>query len=908
MELAFREEPTKESELCNEVRRNIFLFAAVASLVALAIHLIGPVIPFLAALIISLVVSVIGTIAALVFSQERTLRAILLALFLPPLLTIGAAIISTRFLSNRALASFTLAALSLGLMYLTIARRHPIHFYREWIFTAANLTPKTRQNRKKIIAGSESSGWKRTAVRLGRIALSLTAFGVVVFLVAVVPAYSPTLAIVVLFVIAIFLNDFRPRDTFRLALKVLSHFLTYGRDASGAAGVWIPETTIKQRRRAIVLAMSLFYLSLSTGLCLYFPADLFAIESQVKREVPQQPSQKEAPSSSTAPQVGSQLAERSPQAIRAAAVDYYGRRLTWSMVKDRNADTHAGVNAILSSIWKTFSLNLRIILLYFVLPALSALVLPNLLVLGLFRHRLLKAEKLRAEMEARDKAGRTQWEWYIDRIRDSQHEAEDPSGRTLRERDHVFLGVEPQLQAPVLIDRRIFSEHCYIVGQSGSGKTSLGIMPLLMQLDRPEDPQPVVIIDLKGDPALFHLAKEQARRCGQMFKFFSPEQGKDSFYFNPFKGFESEHRSPIQLCNLFLDSLSLNHGEGYGRSYYSRQSRLLLFDAINHSSKPRTFPDLLDLIIRLSKNRRYGDCFELLSTIHALEKYKFLSDPSQSVDPERVIHLPEVIEKNQVCYFWLPAAVESISVREIGKLALFCLLSAAIDRQRAGEEPRQVYLFIDEFQRIAGENFRIILEQARSFGIGATLANQTLSDLWTRDFDLRPTVRTNTRLQLYFSVNDTREIKMLSEMSGHEISVMRSVTSGENRPKWFLRQRTSATTWNETIKSRLDTNEIARISDHPQEFIAYVSRGSGYTQFGGLPFPVRTDWPIHEETYRKWSNTPLPNAPLREDGERANIAPRMADKEAREDLRGVAEQIEEKLAREWRAIEERLGY
>ena len=47
----------------------------------------------------------------------------------------------------------------------------------------------------------------------------------------------------------------------------------------------------------------------------------------------------------------------------------------------------------------------------------------------------------------------------------------------------------------------------------------------------------------------------------------------------------------------------------------------------------------------------------------------------------------------------------------------------------------QCYLVVDEFQRIAGENFRIVLEQARSFGLGAILANQTVSDLNTPSVD-----------------------------------------------------------------------------------------------------------------------------------------------------------------------------
>src|SRR5262249_45161984 len=79
---------------------------------------------------------------------------------------------------------------------------------------------------------------------------------------------------------------------------------------------------------------------------------------------------------------------------------------------------------------------------------------------------------------------RTEWQCYVDRLRNSQHTATDEFENRVWEAEHLFLGVEPTLKFPVLIHQRILSEHCYIAGQTGSGKTSLGIMPILIQLIR----------------------------------------------------------------------------------------------------------------------------------------------------------------------------------------------------------------------------------------------------------------------------------------------------------------------------------------------------------------------------------------------------------------------------------------
>ena len=114
-------------------------------------------------------------------------------------------------------------------------------------------------------------------------------------------------------------------------------------------------------------------------------------------------------------------------------------------------------------------------------------------------------------------------------------------------------------------------------------------------------PPPMVIIDLKGDPALFHTvrleAEERRRQLGitdprdprYAFRFFTSEKGKATHHFNPFQSLESSSRSLIQICHLFLDSLSLSHGEGYGRSYYSRKNRHLLYEALEAEPRPRSF-------------------------------------------------------------------------------------------------------------------------------------------------------------------------------------------------------------------------------------------------------------------------------------------------------------------------------
>ena len=326
--------------------------------------------------------------------------------------------------------------------------------------------------------------------------------------------------------------------------------------------------------------------------------------------------------------------------------------------------------------------------------------------------------------------------------------------------------------APLFLHEKILAEHCYIVGPSGAGKSSLGIMPLLIQLmrgaktvsDKLPDPYPVVVLDLKGDAALFHTVRIEAETRGQRFQFFTTEKHSPTHRFNPFRGFDRGSRSIAQLCQLILDALNLNHGKGYGRSYYTERSRNVLARTLKRNRNIQSFDELhaeLRETVARADIRTKGDAFELLSVIEMLTEYRQLvSDPDETIsDTDGIIFMPNVLKNRQVAYFWLPAALESISIGEIAKLVLFNLRVAAQDWKRANpHDPRNVVLVVDELQRVAGENLQGILQDARSFGIHAILANQSLTDLKSQTgFDLAPTIMTNTRVKFFFTSPSERE-------------------------------------------------------------------------------------------------------------------------------------------------------
>ncbi len=496
--------------------------------------------------------------------------------------------------------------------------------------------------------------------------------------------------------------------------------------------------------------------------------------------------------------------------------------------------------------WAYFSLGAGLILNLFFAP----LVLFATLV-GACRFALLDASNAIESPEGRDRVANSHaiapWSRYADRLRSSP---------VTLERKHFWIGSHTSQDYPVLLDKSILKEHAYIVGDSGSGKTALGLMSLVSQIIRAKD-SAVVVLDLKGDNALFQTVRQEALDAGSTFKFFTNELGRHTYAFNPFGQDDVSKLTLNQVCETMLEALNLNHGEGYGRSYFSRVARRWLASMLRQNPSISTFEELYgasEEADNFRDEKERADAFELISVIESLASFEQLNltpDRSQHAAEaaQNAIRMPDVIAKKEVVYFWLPAAVESASVREIAKLALYSLLRSAYLHNRDKVEKDQSFLVIDEFQRIASSNFKIILEQARSMGIEAILANQTISDLVTPEADLRPTVQTNTRFKQCFSATDLLQQDDIMKASGEASYWLTSVSQNQSG---------SSTSQQETILPRMLRNDVIRISDDPLCSVVHVSRGSGYTQFGGWSIPVTSGFTMTIDVYKARGGTPWP--------------------------------------------------
>ena len=443
-------------------------------------------------------------------------------------------------------------------------------------------------------------------------------------------------------------------------------------------------------------------------------------------------------------------------------------------------------------------------------------------------------------------------------------------GRSLDpiERDSLFMGRVAHDGSPVLVPRELLGEHAHFLGDSGAGKTSLGLTPLIEQLGSTGDCS-IIAIDLKADSmellaTLTAAAAEAQRRTGRKIpiKHFSNQVGRSTFSFNPllqpyWKKLELYMRTDIQ-CG----ALGLAYGVDYGQGYYSSANAAVLYHTMKTFPDVTTYRELAERVGYVVANAKRSELhpeirkagIHVQTVLDRLGSFEALNvTPAGNYAPHVIteaIDFTKVFTRPEVHYFHLSSTLAPGSSPEIARLVTYSLLAAATQVQRR----HPVFLVIDEFQRMVASNIEYMLQLARSMGVGVIIANQTMQDLRTSTADLIPPIEANCRYRQWFAVSSAEDRRRLVESSGQtvDLHVTRSYGTGPNGD-------TKNVSYQERIVPRLSDNDILLASDHPKQSIVRISRGAGYAQYGGMPFVVESDYHITPDEYEDRKSMPWPD-------------------------------------------------
>jgi type IV secretory pathway TraG/TraD family ATPase VirD4 len=418
-----------------------------------------------------------------------------------------------------------------------------------------------------------------------------------------------------------------------------------------------------------------------------------------------------------------------------------------------------------------------------------------------------------------------------------------------------------------------------VLGGTGSGKTSLCLVPLIIQLIAQGDSS-IVVFDMKGDGFLFWTTFIEAARAGLPFRWVTIEPGAASFAFNPFTQLHNQKRSVNARAQSLLVSLGLYYGEAYGKTFFQSITLDTLTAFLTKFRDIRSFADLAKYAeARASYTATNTDQENsqhlrmLLRQLAAIEPLNVTSEAP--VRPEVLrdaIDMTDVLTRKQVVFFSLPSLEEELTAKSVSKLGLYSLVHAAKILNRTSKS-LPCYTFVDEFQQVCAENIKILLEMARSMGIYLVLSHQDISQLKTADYDITSTVESCTTFKLSFEASSLAALTQMEEYSGETrertLSWTQPIHAGFDEDnddalssdRAYPKSEFEVPTVNvvEHERSTLTKNEILAVSAHPLRGFVRSRSDSGLTQYRGQWMAIECEYCTTQKEYETRSKTPLPS-------------------------------------------------
>ena len=430
-----------------------------------------------------------------------------------------------------------------------------------------------------------------------------------------------------------------------------------------------------------------------------------------------------------------------------------------------------------------------------------------------------------------------------------------------------------QASEPVIVTRDLLKQgHVHVRGRTRSGKTSLMLSPLALRLmeeyelswtdslgqaHRETERDAMFVFDLGGDLALFNAVREKAKTLGREFSHFSLDPLR-SFYFDPFQSVKADELRVIRICNLLVEAMHLDYGLVYGGSYYTQRNLAGLLRVADRAVQARRAggtTGLRDIAEYLDAHREKDEDSIRMAFMFLLRYEQLMPSPA---DPN-VIDLARAIAERHVVYFFTPTMGEASTARQLAGLGLYSTVNAAMQLASLRPEPERerplphCWVLCDEFQEIAGRAFSALLAQASKFGLSLILANQTTTQLESKELSIADIVRDNTLAKVYFTVTGKRDVEELQTFSGEDRDVLRSKTTAPMQLSLAGVKEGEA----EFITSMLRKDEILDASATFGQAFAIIDDGRGHRE----PARIQCSHALSFEEYRKLRNTPLPEVP-----------------------------------------------
>lgn len=420
---------------------------------------------------------------------------------------------------------------------------------------------------------------------------------------------------------------------------------------------------------------------------------------------------------------------------------------------------------------------------------------------------------------------------------------------------------------PYFVSDKQRTMHMHVLGQTGSGKSASVLFVLALQDVLAG--KGVIVIDAKGSSENINVMRNLAALAGRtadlrIFSLTHPEQSHsyNPLWIRPRTKTDPKGGDPLAVAervfSVFKPEMTELYYKNLGESFFRALITVLhgLVDE-DGTSLPFTFRDALECIQRPEQLR--WCCHHTLERTaarniqhqltnlgdKAAQSFMGLQNMVQrycdtplinATQPDIIIE--DVLEKNHIVYFQLPANFYANLTEDIGKIVLQDIQQAGSRRQifRKTTNQSPVAIHIDEFSNFATEeSARSIissLNKLRDSNLQFLLAHQITADLEVVAPWFMKAIMGNTRLRLVLAQQDPELADNVSASLGTHKAV--KTTTRRTIGELAVALNTGESSLREVDEYNLHPNAIKHLADVGQ---AYVVVGSEHhpLNLGCLP-------------------------------------------------------------------------
>lgn len=375
------------------------------------------------------------------------------------------------------------------------------------------------------------------------------------------------------------------------------------------------------------------------------------------------------------------------------------------------------------------------------------------------------------------------------------------------------LGYTRDRGLPLDIENDKLMRHLAIIGQSGVGKTVLGMNILWQQTARGGG---WLFIDAKLDKdvrnQLAYMAHIHGR--GDEFYVMNVDDPENSNTYNPLL-----NGDPDEIASRLLNLLPSSDNNP-GSDFYKQSANYaltVLVGALQAAKKRYTF---MDLAIMLQSAAAIGkveslipldsQAFMVLQVF--LDQYKKKDKNGIQVDVDKIknilggmsgriaqfaqgkfgqvfnttapeIDLTDIVQNNKMCYCMLPTMGKDTAALNLGKMILSDLRTAVAKMQglTKAERPNPPFIcFADEMGSYVMPGISRVFEQARSAGVMMIPAFQTFANLASVSPEFEEMIIGNTWTKCFFKLGSIDSATKAADLIGQEKKYQYSVSASQS--------------------------------------------------------------------------------------------------------------------------------